>query len=163
NRAILGTTRVAEATALLRLLEDARRRLETFRAELYLRQPELRPRRTPLGEGELVTRGFVRSDALVLDYVVMPKETIVFVIARGGENVTAVRLPITAERLKMLSDELTRAVAQRDLRYDRHARALYELLIRPVARQLATHHELIVIPDGVLWRVPFQVLLDRDD
>jgi CHAT domain-containing protein len=49
----------------------------------------------------------------------------------------------------------------RDLRVADAARDVYELLIQPIESELSGVDALLVVPDEVLWRVPFAALADR--
>src|SRR5205807_9924121 len=42
------------------------------------------------------------------------------------------------------------------------ARQLYDLLLKPAEQQLAGRTSLCIIPDGILWDLPFQALEPRD-
>ena len=46
--------------------------------------------------------------------------------------------------------------------YRRHARALFDWLLAPVAKSLSAHR-LTVVPTGVLYYLPFSALLDQED
>src|SRR5213079_1425219 len=43
------------------------------------------------------------------------------------------------------------------------ARGLYDLLVKPAEQQLKGKTSLCIVPDGILWDLPFQALEPRDD
>ena len=49
-------------------------------------------------------------------------------------------------------------IANRDPAFQKHAAELFSLLIRPALSQVSTSSSLIIVPDGVLWDLPFQAL-----
>jgi CHAT domain-containing protein len=57
--------------------------------------------------------------------------------------------------------ELRRRLAARDLEAVALASRLYRRLLQPAEAQLAGRSRLVVIPDGVLWELPFQALSPR--
>ncbi|MGI9068080.1 MAG: tetratricopeptide repeat protein [Pyrinomonadaceae bacterium] len=54
-------------------------------------------------------------------------------------------------------------LANRDEAFRPSARELYDLLLKPADEQLAGKTRLIIVPDGILWRVPFAALQPGDD
>jgi len=56
-----------------------------------------------------------------------------------------------------------RIMADRNPVFAGTAHELYELLIKPAAQQLKGVTSLCIIPDGILWDVPFQALMIQDD
>lgn len=52
-------------------------------------------------------------------------------------------------------------LAERDLRVEAAARDVYALLFEPIEADLAGRRAVVVVPDKVLWSVPFAALIDR--
>lgn len=61
-------------------------------------------------------------------------------------------------RLLALGAEFTQQVASRDLAFSANARALYDALFGPIDAELGGVDQLILVPQGGLWQVPFQAL-----
>jgi len=97
-----------------------------------------------------------RSTA-VLEYAVLPR-TIVAFVTLGGK-VTGTRISVQREDLEQRVQRLSDLIAQRDLRYEKEARGLYDLLFRPIEPVLAREKNIIIVPDAFLWNIPFDVLL----
>src|SRR5207244_4051072 len=53
-------------------------------------------------------------------------------------------------------------LATRSLDYRQTASALYTRLLGPLAAELRGKDMLVLVPDGVLWNLPFQALLRPD-
>src|SRR5947207_11438104 len=98
------------------------------------------------------------ADAIVVEYVVAPSRTIVFTVTAAG--VMAHSIPVLQKEIERRVARLTSAIARRDYGYAADAHSLYATLLKPIAAELRAKHAICIIPDGVLWRVPFQALLD---
>ena len=59
-------------------------------------------------------------------------------------------------------EDVRRRLAERNLEFREQARGLYELLLAPAREQLRGKTLLCIVPDGVLWELPFQALQPRD-
>jgi len=97
----------------------------------------------------------------LLEYVLSSERAILFVVTREGFQV--IRLGATAE-IRERVERLRAAIAEGPLRaaygsYIVNARTLYQALVQPAEKWLAGKQELIVVPDGILYYLPFEVLL----
>ncbi len=92
------------------------------------------------------------SDASVLELVVLPEELLTFCITEHSLHVAR-----SAVRAEELADLASRSLKNEDA--DAAGR-LYDLLIRPHARELATSRQLIVVPDPMLDGMSFAGLWD---
>ena len=152
----------ARTTELQAQLEKARLEYEAFQANLYTAHPELKVQR---GESPVLTLAEAEKllpDArtAILQYVVAESESYVFVIARdaGEVAVTVHTLGLRSDKLATQTESFREQVASRDLLFNASARQLYDLLIKPVEKQLQGTKTLIIVPDGPLWDLPFQAL-----
>lgn len=102
------------------------------------------------------------ADATVLEFVVTDRATFVFSIARHGgrARVQAHRVRIERRALESRVQRLRRRLATRDVRFAEDAAALHDLLLRPALAAGPVAPNLIVVPDGALWELPFQALRD---
>jgi CHAT domain-containing protein len=138
-------------------LEAARYELDEFKSELYLRHPALRMRRADLGNGSTPA---LPGGMVALEYVVGPSQTTLFCVHghAQGSRVRAYVLPIGARELGRRVAALTRSVSMGSLDYRVAARRLYRTLIAPAAGELTHASTIVVVGDGILWRLPFQML-----
>jgi CHAT domain-containing protein len=97
---------------------------------------------------------------VVIEYALGDEETIAFVIS-GAHHVEAVRLPVGRARLRELAAAYRRMLQNRDLRHRRLARELYALLVAPALRDRRPA-TLVIVPDDVLWTIPFHALAVDD-
>ncbi|HYC88940.1 MAG TPA: CHAT domain-containing protein [Thermoanaerobaculia bacterium] len=153
---------LAEAAAAQRRAQTA---LDHFESDLAARDPRLRATRPgeavvdPAALEELVT-----PELAILEFVVAEKATHLLAIARrnGRVAMTHHRIDVDAATLAARVDAFHADLAGGSLRYKRSAAALYELLLAPAAAELAGKRMLCIVPDGVLWRVPFEALAAPD-
>ncbi len=155
NRALLGASERDAVERLQRERDEARLALRRFRSELYLAHNELRARR-PEAEGEQPVIG---HGELVIEIVVGPDSTLLF--ALRDDEIGVHRIAVKRADLEKRVRAFVGALENRDYSYGKAARALHELLLRPVAAQVASAKRLRIVPDGVLWRLPFHVLVDE--
>jgi CHAT domain-containing protein len=145
-------------------LAMARAELERFESELVLQHPALRLEPRSDQTEALLTMPASLSGAALVEFVVGPRQTTVFVVTRGTAGtaaITARSLKIAQPRLRALVAHLRKEVSTRDYRYPASARMLYDLLLLPLRQQLAGR-SICIVPDDVLWHLPFHVLLDAD-
>jgi CHAT domain-containing protein/cytochrome c-type biogenesis protein CcmH/NrfG len=138
---------------------------EAFQVALQARQPDLALQRGRASPFRFAEAGSLlpRESVAVLEYAVTEQSTYVFVLTAGpaGPQVDVYTLGIGRERLAARARRLRERLAARDLAFGEDARPLYDLLLGPARARLAGKTQLVVVPDGPLWEVPFQSLQDR--
>ena len=145
--------------------EKARLEYEAFQTNLYAAHPELKVQR---GRSRLLNVDeldqLLNDDkTAILEYVVGEKNSYLFVITKAagrGKRVTLKVYPLglNAQTLTEQSESFRQRVADRDLSVKTPARQLYDQLVKPAEMQLRGVNKLIIVPDGVLWDLPFQAL-----
>lgn len=185
-RAIPDNARLSELQAQL---VKARNAFDSFTTMLYVLHPELRLQR---GEARPAALQELNSllptpETALIQYVIIDNRTYLFVMTKANRSDRASgmgHLKDTATQAKpeeakpslhvytlnIKRDELTSAIerfrsqlAQRDILFNQEAKKLYELLIKPASAELGTRSRLVIVPDGALWELPFQVLLNPQD
>jgi CHAT domain-containing protein len=105
------------------------------------------------------------ADVVVIEFLSTESRLLAFAVTRSasGEAVVAAQsMPVPRADLKQRVDRYLAAIEQRDLRFEKSARELYDLLLAPFEPLIRTHRALCVIPAGDLWRVPFHALKARN-
>jgi CHAT domain-containing protein/Tfp pilus assembly protein PilF len=145
-------------------LQKARLDYEAFQIGLYAAHPELKAQR---GEAQPLTPEQARellpdTRSAMLDYVVTDERTYLFALtANAGGTTTELKVYTLALKRKELTDRVARfreTLAQGSPGFRQPARELYDLLLKPAAAQLQGRTSLVIVPDGVLWELPFQAL-----
>ncbi|MBI4909065.1 MAG: CHAT domain-containing protein [Acidobacteria bacterium] len=149
---------LAKVSALKQRRDVARAQYERFQSSLYVAHPELREKR---GAGSVLTDfrspGLLPTpSAVLLEFIVTPERTYLFVVRRGGVSVHEIR--VTRRELARAITQFRTRLASRDLEAGDSARRLYDLLLAPARASLRGASEVVVAPDGVLWELPFQAL-----
>ena len=150
-------------------LQKARLDYEAFQVGVYAAHPQVRRLRgeaLPAHLGEADTRNMLDADNALLEFVVMEQKTYLFVLTRADR---AAPLELKHYALNVGRKELTerveqsrRQIAGRDVNFRPRLRELYNLLLAPAAKQLRDKRTLVIAPDDVLWRLPFQALQPDD-
>jgi CHAT domain-containing protein len=159
NRELL-SAEGATATELRNERDEARRQLELFRSDLYLRHPVVAARRVPDGDPMRAALAALPPGGTALELTVLEQETIAFTVTRVNDRVVvqATRIPIARAALERDVIAFAEALGRRDPAADAMARVVSGHLIAPIAGQLRSLRQLTVVPDGILWRVPWEVL-----
>jgi CHAT domain-containing protein len=152
-----GRERMARFLALAQKQRDERRRLQ---ASLRLQEMIVTP--SLATEDVLALARKVPPDVAVLSFFVSDKKVSVFLVTRGGVR----HLPLAAD-----TAEYGRAIEQLRVAltnphndfYREPAQWLYRRLLDPAVRVLpGTVRILVYSPDGLLSRIPLEVLMDGE-
>lgn len=131
-------------------LAAARRELETYQASLRAAHPELDRR---LGAAAPFDLAAFRGNAL--EYLVT--ESAVYWFLVNGPRVTSGRVAAPPREIARKVAEFREKLAARDPIFRPLAQELYRLLV-PVS--IPSDAPLAIVPDGSLWDLPFQALVD---
>lgn len=95
-----------------------------------------------------------------IEFVVEPSRVWVYLVkaSADGLQVRVEKLPLEPSDLTVLASEFADAVARRDLGFAAVGQRLYDVLLAPHEAWLEGVEHLVLVPDDVLWRVPFQAL-----
>jgi CHAT domain-containing protein len=162
NRKLIAASDERAANDIHAELAQARLELRSFLLDLYAKRPDIRARNVE--DPQLVLddakRLVLHGGEALLAYMVHENETFVFFMERRGTGtgVQVKRLAIGQKQLQERIDAFASSITSRRLDYGREARALYDLLVQPFGDRIASKRLLYVVPDGVLWRLPFHVL-----
>jgi len=156
NRALLSARQSGQSSASMKTeLAAARSELDAFRSEVRLAQPAVGRRQ--LYDGETIALPPGSTSLAVIEYSVTETQVIAFIITKS--SVRAIRIAGTRAGIERDVHHVTRLISSRSPAYGKAARALYDILLAPLERELAGVKTLCVIPDGVLWTVPFHALV----
>jgi CHAT domain-containing protein len=107
------------------------------------------------------------EDTVLLAYYTGSEWVGVFVVAK--EKTLGVKLDIRRKQLAEKVKEFRRETAEgmtvkvfMSKDYEKPLTDLYEILIRPVEKDLAGKHHLVVVPHGMLHYLPFQALRNQE-
>jgi len=152
-------------TELAVQLEKARKEQRSFEIALYAEHP-LKGQHVefePAAPGDLMA-ALPDSNTALLEYSAIGDQlTYLFVITRApggaaGAQLKIYKLPVERSSLDRDVARFREQVATRDLDYRKLATSLYRDLIAPAADQLRGKTTLVIVPHGVLWKLPFQAL-----
>jgi CHAT domain-containing protein/Tfp pilus assembly protein PilF len=148
-------------------LQKARLDMEAFQASLYAAHPELKVQRGQAQALSLTDAAALIPDnkTALLEFVVSEDQTFLFVLTKNksaspssSADLKLYKIDIKQKELAKLCREFRQRLADRRVHYQDIATQLYDLLLKPVRASLAGKTNLVIIPDGVLWELPFQAL-----
>jgi CHAT domain-containing protein/Tfp pilus assembly protein PilF len=154
--------RIAELEARL---QKARNTYETLQAALYTTHPELKAKRGhfPAFDLEAAAALMPDSQTALLEYVVTQEQTFLFVLTKGparesNVGVEVFPINITKNELVNLVESFRKLLAVNHPGFRQPGQRLYDLLIRPAEQLLERKNSLCIVPDSILWELPFQAL-----
>ena len=146
-------------------LDKARVGYREFQTTVYAAHPELQTKRGQMQAltVEEATSLLPDSQSAFLEFLVAERNTYVFFISKKGgskdtRNVQVYSIPIPAKELERITEDFRKQLADRNLGYRKSAKELYALLLSPVHVQLSGKTDVLIVPDGPLWNLPFQAL-----
>jgi CHAT domain-containing protein/tetratricopeptide (TPR) repeat protein len=158
-----------QIASLKEQLAQAGDELQHFTDSLYAKYPELaRKRIAQTVSLEDVTK-LLPPDTALLEYVVLTArgvdKTVLFCVTvqDGKASVAVYPIALTRQQLSTRVADFQAACSKPQSDYAEKARALYDVLIAPAAKQLRGKKRLVICPDGPLWGLPFQALMTRDE
>lgn len=152
----------ARLTTFEAQLASARAARDAYITNLFAQRPDLRlssGRTSPVTPAQLA--GVLTPGTAVISFVLEDHTSWVYVATAGpgGPVVTAHALLKGNDELLSTTAKFVEQVSSRDLAFSPTARASYDLLFGPAEARLRGITHLIIIPDGPLWRLPFQALM----
>jgi CHAT domain-containing protein/uncharacterized protein HemY len=150
-------------TALKEKRETARLEYEDFQSVLYAAHPELRVARadTPVVRSTEAQRLVPRPTSAILEFVIASRRAWVFAITTAGAQAFALRA--APQQLGADIQRFRQQLASRDLRVGATSRSLFDEVLGPLREVLHGKTDLTIVPDGVLWDLPFQALESAPD
>lgn len=142
-------------------LTAARAARDAYVTGLFAQRPELQlssGRTASLTSAQLAR--VLSPGTAIVTFVLEDHESWVYVATAGAQGpvVTAHALPKGSDRLLSTTAKFIEQVASRNLGFNDTARSAYDLLLAPAEARLRGITHLIIVPDGPLWRLPFQAL-----
>ncbi len=148
-------------------LQKARADLTTLTNQLYLRHPQLKTYRgeaPPIKAGEAYALLSDPKRAL-LEFVVTEQQVLLFVLTKASRQ-TQLELNTYKLDAAQLQDRVLlfrEKIASQSEEYAALSRELYDRLLKPAESQLAGKTSLTIVPDGILWALPFAALQPSDN
>ncbi len=151
--------------AIDKMLNGKRLEFEDFQNKLFVKYPQLRTRR---GAMMLIsvedTAALVPNEkTVIIEYVVACEKAFLFVISKDAFKKVSLKVFTVAIKDKEFAKKIENyrsKLASGDLEFQNTSRELYDLLLKPAEAQLAGKTNLIIVPDGPLWDLPFQALIN---
>lgn len=160
----------ARRSSLRDRLQKARVAYSAYRSQLFVAHPRLKINRGELPSIKLEELGPLLEDGstALLEYVITQNNTYLFVLTsekKSSQNRRATAIELKVYPLEVKNEELTAKVTRfehlissRATDFEETAAELYDILVKPAEDQITLRSRLVVVPDGILWRLPFEAL-----
>ncbi|PYP90000.1 MAG: hypothetical protein DMF61_02015 [Blastocatellia bacterium AA13] len=156
---------LARISELETQLEKVRLEYFSFRDKLYVAHPELRAQR---GESPPVSLQDISSlapdtNTALLEYVVADEKTTLFIVSKNNAksdvpDIRTINIDVNIRALSDLVETFREQLGNPHLAANKSAGRLYDLLIRPAEQFIQGRNNLVIVPDRILWDLPFQAL-----
>jgi CHAT domain-containing protein len=147
-------------------LEKIRLQMDAFQTNLYATHPELRVQRGEIHPITTIESASLMPDrnTVLLEFAVQENQTYLFVLSRNKvaeakSDLQVYKINIKQKDLTDLAQRFNQRITSRNLGFQELASQLYTLLLKPAQAQLQNVNTLVIVPDGILWELPFQALL----
>jgi CHAT domain-containing protein len=149
--------------------QSSRLRYDSFMDVLYASHPELKIERglpAPLTPNNLAAL-IGDTDTAFLEYLVTDEQLYLFVTSRNPStreiSTNVLSIDITRKALSTRVGEFHKIVAERNPVFADAAQDVFKLLIGPASNLITDKKRICIIPDDVLWDLPFQALQSKND
>jgi CHAT domain-containing protein len=177
----LRTATEVRQSKLRERLRQTRTSYADFRNQLFRAHQHLKIERGELAPVKLEHLGALVADrqTALLEFVTTDRDTYLFVVTLDPNDKTILKRKTTSvgsalslkayplnlryEELRSLVKQLDEMLLERNDAVGQNLRQLYDVLLKPAAEQLAGRTKLVIVPDGLLWHVPFAALQPSAD
>ena len=107
----------------------------------------------------------MNEKSALLEYLVSDDAVLLYVFTKsnGAVEFQTYKISIGREELTRRIGRFRQKLAERNVLFAADSQAIYELLVRPAAAQLAGKTNLTIVPDDGLWELPFQALQSAEN
>ena len=156
-------------------LRKARAAYADFRQKVFSANPGLRISRGELAPLKLddIPSLLIDTSTALLEYTITENNTYLFVLTAdktAAKTKRQMEINLKVYPLEIKHGELATRVrhfqqllASRADNFHEPARELYELLVKPAEDQIGLKTKLVIVPDGLLWHLPFEALQPGED
>jgi CHAT domain-containing protein len=148
-------------------LNQTRLEYAAYQTTLYAAHPALRLQNGAIEPVTLAQaiQALPGADAAFVEFVVTDDKLYTFVSGggagqKGPGKVQVFTAPLSRKELTERVQRFRHQLETRDLRFRSSAADLYRLLFGSAAADLSGRRSVIIVPDGVLWELPFQALVN---
>ena len=99
------------------------------------------------------------ADTIAVSFIQTADKCFAFSI-KSGKIIKIAKLPIGENELKKKIKQYRESILSFSPTFKAEGKQLYELLFREFEKEIAESKRLIIVPDGALWELPFQALID---
>lgn len=148
---------------LINLLMEKNQIAETFAVGEKLKSRVLREKSENKKNGLLNENGLnipnFPAEDLAVSFIETADKCFVFAI-KTGQIIKIAQLPIGTNELRKKINQYRESILSFSPTLKAEGKELYELLLGEFEKEINGSKRLIIVPDGALWELPFQALID---
>jgi CHAT domain-containing protein len=99
------------------------------------------------------------AGTVVVSYVLTEEECFAFLLKTGAAP-KVIRLPVGAAELREQIGRYRKSILNFSPTFKAEAKQLYDSLLKVADGEISSAKRLIILPDGALWELPFQALVN---
>lgn len=145
-------------------LKTARIEYDSFLDRMFATHPQLRVDRAQVAPitREETRLALVSEDAAAVEFQVLDDKVIVLAVDFVGQvpRITPHSITISKKKLSERIEDFRIGITDKRIGLERVSSELYQLLLAPAANIIDGKKTIVLIPDDVLWELPFQALKD---
>ena len=150
--------------ALIKILTQANKSERAFAVGEKLKSRVLREKlqsRTSkiLDSGISRQKSNLPADTIVVSYVLTDEQCFAFVL-KADEPPKIITLPVGAAELRERIGRYRKSISSFSPTFKSEAKQLYDSLLKTANGEISKAQRLIIVPDGALWELPFQSLIN---
>ena len=103
------------------------------------------------------------EDMIIINYAILKNHLLIYTITSDDIRITyheIGKIDDLIESLKLLTDSPLLMQDKNRLKFISISNQLYEKLIQPIAQEIQSKKQLLIIPEKNLFYIPFELLLD---
>jgi len=111
---------------------------------------------------EEIQEKVLADDQVLLQYLLCEKESFLFILDKHSMTVERIGAPRVniEKKIVELTKPLRETASLTNIKFDLElARELYDILVAPASKFLQKRQHLLIIPDGILYYLPFEALV----
>lgn len=112
-----------------------------------------------LGDDVSIQKSNLPIDTVAVSYVLTNEECYAFIL-KGNEAPRIIRLPVAEAKLREQIGHYRESILSFNPTFKTEAKKLYDSLLKAAEGEISEAKHLIIVPDGALWELPFQALIN---
>ncbi|MCX8010329.1 MAG: CHAT domain-containing protein [Ignavibacteria bacterium] len=107
---------------------------------------------------------YLDNKSIVIEYFINSNGLITYLIDKNKREIIETKINGNQTKLKNLASKLLSSIRKmHTTEFVESSKSLYDMLIKPIKKHLINKNRIIIIPDDVLFNLPFETLISSDN